>query len=185
MSTDESVIENYPQKEAIWVHWTTALLVVFIFAIGWGHELVEGRAAQRTLMDVHRVLGLIVAVLTLARLALRVRWPALIEPETSPLLRLAAKGSHGLLYLLLLALPVVGFVMTGAARAHPTLFGVIPIPSFTGHDRDLADQLGEWHERGAWALLAIIGLHAAAALWHHHVKKDDVLARMVPQLRRG
>ncbi len=183
MGSDESVTDNYPQKEAVWVHWTTALLVVSIFAIGWGHELVESRAAQRTLMDVHRVLGLIVALLTLGRIVLRVR---AIQPDddTPPLLRMAAKASHGLLYLLLVSLPALGFIMTGAARAHPTLFGVIPVPSFTGHDRELAEQLGEWHERGAWVLLAIIGLHAAAALWHHHVRKDDVLARMIPQLRR-
>lgn len=183
MSSDPNVTENYPQKEAVWIHWTTFILVLAIFGIGWGHELADSREVQRTLMDTHRVLGLIVALLTLTRIVLRIR---AIQPDddTPPLLRMAAKASHGLLYLLLLALPAVGFVMTGAARAHPTLYGVIPVPSFTGHNRDLADQLGEWHERGAWVLLAVIGLHASAALWHHHVRKDDVLARMIPRLRR-
>lgn len=169
-------------KTQISIHWASLALVAIVIAIGFGHDLIESRATKHLVMDIHRLLGLTLALLVLARLALRVanRTP---DHDTPLLLKLASQASQGAMYLLLVGLPVIGLMQTSAARAHPTLFGVIPLPVLTAHDRDLADSLGEWHERGAWVLIALIGLHAAAALWHHYGRKDDVLTRMAPWIK--
>ena len=179
---EKSLKPNQFKTPQIAIHWATLALVAIVIAIGFGSDLIEARATKHLAMDIHRLLGLIIGLLVLARLAMRVgnRSPDL---ETPLPLRLAGAASQGAMYLLLVGMPIIGLMQTSAARAHPTLFGVIPLPVLTAHDRDLADSLGEWHERGAWVLIAVIGLHAAAALWHHYGRKDDVLTRMAPWIK--
>ena len=179
---DHQRVEHFTQTQ-IAIHWVSLALVATVIAIGFGSDLIEARATKHLVMDIHRLLGLAIGALVLVRLALRLgnRPP---DATTPWLLRLAGAASQGAMYLLLVAMPIIGLMQTSAARAHPTLFGVIPLPVLTAHDRDLADSLGEWHERGAWVLIALIGAHAAAALWHHYGRKDDVLTRMAPWFRK-
>jgi hypothetical protein len=60
------------------------------------------------------------------------------------------------------------------------LFGAVPMPSLVAPDPDVADALVDFHAWGAWALFALVGAHAGAALWHHFVRRDGVLAAMLP-----
>jgi len=160
-------------------HWLTVALVIAVIAIGFGHDLIEARATRRLVMDIHRLLGLSIVAVVVFRAVLRLMTPA--PSHGLPRWQGVASGlAHAGLYVLLVALPVVGLAQTAAARAHPTLFGVIPLPALVEKNRDLAEALGEWHERGAWALIVLVGLHAAAALWHHYGRKDGVLAAMSP-----
>jgi cytochrome b561 len=76
-------------------------------------------------------------------------------------------------------LPVLGVLATQASGHPVTLLG-IPLGSVVERNRALAEQIAEVHEIGAWALLALAGLHAAAAIWHHAVLRDETLRRMLP-----
>lgn len=171
-------------NETIWLHWLTLAAVALLIGVGFGHDLIENREARRFVMDIHRSLGIVVGLAVFARLYFVFRdrdaeGAALI----SPLAKIVAKATHGLLYLLLIALPVVGLMQSSAARPHPTLFGAIPLPRLVAYDTDLGDTLGEWHEKLAWALIALVVFHAAAALYRHHIRKDDTLTAMAPWLR--
>ncbi|OYU92983.1 MAG: hypothetical protein CFE45_21600, partial [Burkholderiales bacterium PBB5] len=92
---------------------------------------------------------------------------------------------HGALYGLLVAMPLLGWALCSAHATHLRLLGLLPLPDLVKPDPDLADRLSDWHAWGAWAMLALVVGHVAAALWHHWVKRDDVLASMLPLRSHG
>jgi cytochrome b561 len=94
--------------------------------------------------------------------------------------RLAAKLSHLALYLLLFAQPVIGLLHSGAANFPVVVFDLVTLPALVGPDEDLKRLAGRLHWLTAWAILALIALHVAAALRHHLLLKDGVLRRMLP-----
>ena len=82
----------------------------------------------------------------------------------------------------LLALPLEGWALTSAHGITLALFGAVHLPNLIASDSELADVLSDYHVSLAWILLIVAGLHAAAALWHHFVRRDAVLAAMLPSL---
>jgi cytochrome b561 len=168
------------------VHWTTLALIAGAFAAVWIADPAIVGPYVRPVVQVHRSLGLTVAALTVFRLAWRwrARIPAL--PGDLPTVqKLAARGVEGLIYLLLLAQPLVGLLYTNAYGLRVNLFLLGEIPAVIERDRPLAAQLGGIHSFLGYALLTLIGLHAAAALFHHFIRRDDVLNTMLPaRLRR-
>jgi cytochrome b561 len=163
------------------VHWTTLALVAGAFAAVWIADPAIVGPYVRPVVQVHRSLGLSVAALTVFRLAWR--WRARIPdlPADLPgVQKLAARGVEGLIYLLLLAQPLVGLLYTNAYGLRVNLFLLVELPSVIARDRPLAEQLGSIHSFLGYALLTLIGLHAAAALFHHFIRRDDVLNAMLP-----
>ncbi|MGC4079605.1 MAG: cytochrome b [Rubrivivax sp.] len=164
------------------LHWLGALCVLVAFAAVLAREAIDADAPRAVLMAVHRQAGLTALVLLAARLVARLvsraRWP---EPaEDSPWLRRAAAGAHGLLYVALLVLPLLGWSLTNA-HGHPlALWGLLRLPTLVATDPDRADDLEDWHGDLAWALAVLVALHVGAALWHHFVRRDGVLRRMWP-----
>ena len=168
----------------IWMHWATALLVTVSFTIAWIRKDIEDLAFRAFWLDVHRTVGFVILALTLVRLALRVRWgPLSLRAELPPTIWLASRATHFLIYTSLIAMPLLGWAQSSARARHFNLFGV-PIPALVGHDRDKAEVWGWWHEQVGWALLGLILLHALAALYHHYVRRDDVLRAMLPHRKR-
>lgn len=164
----------------IWLHWATALLVAASFAIAWIRKDIDDLDSRAFWLDVHRSIGLVILVLTLVRLAWRFRVGALSHrADLPPAMWLASRVTHGLIYASLIAMPVIGWAQSSAAARHLKLFGS-PFPALVGHDRDLADTLAAWHENVGWAFIALIGLHALAAIYHHCVRRDDLLRAMLP-----
>ncbi|HXC30798.1 MAG TPA: cytochrome b/b6 domain-containing protein [Stellaceae bacterium] len=168
------------------VHWLTLLLITGIYAAAWiAHSGLAGDWYQ-PVMQLHRSLGLSVEALTIVRLAwrTRARVPAL-PGDLHPLQKLAARANETLLYLLLLAQPVIGLLMTNARGERVSFFLLFDIPPVIGLDRPLGKQLHGFHELTANALLVAIGAHAAAALFHHFIRRDEVLNAMLPVRLRG
>ena len=169
------------------LHWMTLALIAAIFATAWtAHSGVAGDWYQ-PVMQLHRSLGLSVLGLTVFRLLwrLRARVPGL-PGDLHPLLKLAARTTEGLLYALLLGQPLLGVLQTNARGRQVPLFFVGPLPPLIDPDRWLARQLHGLHALAANGLLVLIGMHAAAALFHHFIRRDDVLNAMLPaRLRRG
>jgi cytochrome b561 len=164
-------------------HWTCALLVAVAAATALARELTENSHLRNLLIDAHRQLGLLVLLGLGVRLALRIRiglaetgadmaWP----------LRVAAHAAHLLLYGLLLAIPLLGWALTNAHGLKLNLFGVLPLPALVGDDADVADALTDRHVLASWVLLAAVSAHVAAALWHHFVRRDQILTAMLPAL---
>lgn len=177
-----AVVARHP-RWTIAAHWFSALAIVCAFSVVWLREWVDGDALRALMLTVHRQLGLLVLLLWGVRLLVRWRTRAHAVPAdtTLPLLlRWGAAASHGVLYLVLLILPLLGWAMTNA-QGHDVLWlNLLPLPHLTATDPDMADSLQEWHERAAWALLALVAAHAVAALWHHLMRRDGVLAAMLP-----
>ncbi|MCA0324909.1 MAG: cytochrome b [Proteobacteria bacterium] len=167
---------------SIAVHWLSALAVLGAFALAWGRELLDDDVTAHAVLAVHRQFGL--AVLLLLAVRLWARWCGPTQGAAAPpsaALRWAAHAAHGLLYALLLAMPLLGWAMTNAHGHLVQGLWVLPLPTLVPTDPDLADALQQWHEWGAWCLVGLLWLHVSAALWHHLVRRDEVLVSMWPR----
>jgi superoxide oxidase len=163
------------------VHWTTLALVAGAFAAVWIADPAVVGSYVRPVVQVHRSLGLTVAALTIFRLAWRWRTRIPDLPGDLPAIqKYAARASEALIYMLLLAQPLVGLLYTNAYGLRVNLFFLGEIPAVIERDRPLAAQLGSVHSFLGYALLTLIGLHAAAALFHHFIRRDEVLNTMLP-----
>jgi cytochrome b561 len=164
------------------LHWLIALLVIATYAIGLYREALPKGDFRTALLGLHMSVGLVVLGLTVVRLAWRLAAPKLAPVPMPPMMTLASRAVHGLLYLMLVALPVVGLVAAWAKGRVVGLFG-LPLPSPIALNTGLAKLLEESHEVMAHGFMLLVGLHAAAAIYHHVVMKDATLARMLPTLR--
>lgn len=161
------------------IHWATVLiLTVGVTAVLW-RDAVDGRALRALLLEVHRHAGLLILGLTLLRLVSRALGPARPPFAAGRGQRLAVVAVHALFYLALLILPLVGWALTNARGQPMTAFGGV-WPALFSADPDQADLLEQAHALLAWGLLALVAVHAAAAVWHHLVRRDDVLRAMAP-----
>jgi cytochrome b561 len=168
------------------IHWATLVLVAGAFTAVWIADPALVGPYVRPVVQVHRSLGLTVAALTIFRLAWRwrARIPAL--PGDVPMVqRIAARAAEGVLYVLLLAQPAIGLLYTNAYGLRANLFFLGELPALIGRDKPLAAQLGSVHTFLGYSLLALIGVHSAAALFHHFIRQDDVLNAMLPVRLRG
>jgi cytochrome b561 len=124
-------------------------------------------------------------LLVLIRLVWRLSHRPPAPPATIPAWQhTAATTAHVLLYVLTLAIPISGWLMSSASGFQVVYLGQIPIPDLVTKNKHLAEQLKEVHEALNWVMLGVVILHIAAALKHHMVDRDDVLQRMLPFLKK-
>lgn len=165
------------------LHWLTVLCLAMAATLILLRTELDGRALRQWLLEGHRHFGLLVLVLFALRVGLRLRLRTLPPgPPASLPMRLAAGTTHVAMYGLMLALPLLGWALSGAFGKTVYFFG-IPLPALVAPDGDLGDTLGMWHLNAAWALLALVLLHIGAALWHHLVLRDGLLRRVLPGKR--
>ena len=159
-------------------HWLVAVLIVAQFAT----ELIpEDWAPKGALKSWHVSIGPSILALMLLRLAWRLTHRPPLAPEgLSPGLRLLSRATHWSFYALLIVLPLLGWVAASGFGATPYLFGLIPLPALIAKDKPTAEAVGGVHGLLAWALLALVFLHVAGALYHAVVKHDGVVGRMLP-----
>jgi cytochrome b561 len=144
-------------------------------------DLVEESALRVLLVQWHRQIGLLVLLAWVARIAARSRRSmAPMQQGPSRLMHLAATAVHWALYALILALPMLGWALSSAHGVKLSLLGVLPLPALMQADPDWADTLTDYHVLASWALLGMVTLHVGAALFHHYVLRDQVLAAMLP-----
>jgi cytochrome b561 len=161
------------------LHWTMfaliAVQVVGGLAIEWFPRASDGRVFM---LSTHTTLGIVAFLLVLARIARRLAERGL-PPEGPLWQRRLASAAHGPLYALMVAVPLVGYLLADARGRGIPFFG-LDMPEWIATDRNLAHTLEDVHSTLAWVLVGVVALHAAAALWHHFVLKDDTLRRMLP-----
>jgi superoxide oxidase len=166
------------------IHWTTVLLIAAMFASVWAANAAPTREQHAMLLQLHRSLGLTIFGLTVFRLGWRWRMGVPALPADLPRLQaLAARAVHIALYALLLVQPLLGLVHSNARGVRADFFFLGNLPALVGRDPWLAKRALAAHEIAATLLLALIGLHAAAALYHHFVRRDGVLRTILPARR--
>jgi len=167
------------------LHWLMLALLAAVYAMIELRELFPKDSDPRnTLKALHFMLGLSVLALVGLRLGLRsASGPApAIVPTPGPWERRLAAVMHAALYALLIAMPLLGWLLL-SAKGKPIPFFGLELPPLIAPRDSAVEWLEEVHEIGGTIGYWLIGLHAAAALFHHYVRHDNTLARMLP--RRG
>ncbi|MDB5774644.1 MAG: cytochrome b [Herbaspirillum sp.] len=174
---------NRYHPTTIFLHWLIFLLfVVALASIEYRGFVPKGNPFRDTLRGVHVLAGELVFIFFIVRLAVRLRFRA---PPAEPAPRWqigAGHALHGLLYLLMIALPVTGVLFNQAAGRDIAFLG-LTLPGFIGVDKALGANIKDIHETLGNMVYYIVGLHAAGALFHHYVMKDGTLRRMLPGAR--
>jgi len=138
-------------------------------------------ATEDALNAWHLSVGPTILVLTLLRLAWRLTHPVPPPPaDLSRGLQLLSRATHWAFYVLLIVLPVLGWISASAFGVRPYLFGMIPLPFIASPNEAFAERVGSIHGGVALALLLVAGLHVAGALYHALIKRDGVIQRMLP-----
>lgn len=168
---------------SIGMHWLMFLLLVAAYgAINLQDFATKGSALRADLKTWHFMLGLAVFVLVAARLLIRLVSGAApgIAPRIALWQRRLAGAIHVALYIFMIGMPLLGWFAV-SAKGDPVLFPGAQLPMLIGPDKALYDSLKEIHETIGTIGYYLIGLHAAAALFHHYLMHDNTLMRMLPK----
>ncbi len=168
-------------KTAKALHWLMAILFFGLLALGFYMHDLPLSPEKLKLYSWHKWAGVTAFLLVWLRLFWRVthRPPAL--PISMPkIMQLAAHAGHLLLYVLMIAIPLSGWLMSSAKGFQTVWFGVLPIPDLIGKHKETGDLLQTVHMGLNLLFVAVIAGHIGAALKHHFIDKDDILKRMLP-----
>ena len=181
-------MESSPARytsHAIALHWIVGLLIIGNLCFGLYTVGLPLSPQKLRYFSYHKWVGVTILLLAAARLAWRLRHPPPPLPATMPRWeKMAASGSHVLLYVLFFAAPLSGWLMSSALGFQTVYLGVVPIPDLLGKNRELGEVLKVVHRTINYSMAALIVVHAAAAIKHHLHDRDDVLTRMIPFLKR-
>jgi cytochrome b561 len=160
------------------LHWIVALLIVFTTALGWRMMVIEEEPGAGQWFDLHRSIGLTIFTLV----ALRLVWRLTHSPEPLPddmpgWQRKLAAATHWLLYVLMVVIPITGYVGASYTKSGVQWFGR-NTPQWATPNHDLAEQLFDVHGTLVWVLVALVALHVAGALKHWLIDKDGTIRRM-------
>lgn len=172
---------------AIALHWTIAALIVLQLVGGVVMHKLPFSDFKLDMYQWHKAGGLTVLALALARLAWRLgHKPPPLPAATPPWQRLASHSTHIALYVLMIGIPLLGWLMVSAtSRGLPTTwFGLFTVPDLPVPESDAATDLWQaLHKYTAIAMVGLLALHVGAALHHHFRERDTVLHRMAPWIR--
>jgi cytochrome b561 len=171
-------------RTAIALHWLAVALVLGNFVLGpWMADLPISSHKLR-LYGWHKSIGITIFLVALARLAWRQGHPPPLPVAMPDWQRRAAWVTHVLLYALMLGIPLSGWLYSSATGVQVVYLGLVPLPDLVAKDKALAAILKGTHVTLNFSLGALVFLHAGAAMKHHLVDGDGVLARMLPFLAR-
>jgi len=178
---------------AIVLHWLIALLLVSMVFYGWWMEDLRYAAINGEVgfgfvqgaYNWHKTVGIAILILSLARLGWRLTHPAPALPSgMKPWEKQIAKAMHIAFYAVMIGAPLGGWVTASASGLPSKLFNTdlllpdLPVPQTEG----FAEITGSLHGAAGWVILVLLALHVGAALKHHFINRDGVLARMLPGL---
>jgi cytochrome b561 len=164
---------------AIILHWVMALLIFATWSIAIAVDDMPLSPTRITGLSWHKWLGVTIFFLVILRLLWRATHPVPPLKTQMPVWQeKAMQLTHLALYLLMLAIPVVGWLMSSAKGYTVNYFGLFELPDLVDKDKALGHQLKEIHELLANGLMVLVGLHIMAALKHQFIDRDDLLGRM-------
>jgi cytochrome b561 len=175
----ESIAQGYTLTARV-LHWITAVLVLGLIAIGFAIANFDFGAWQDTLYHLHRSTGAVLLPLVLGRLLWRLTHPAPQLPADIPAIQqFAAHATHWALYALLIVQPIVGWIATSAYRAPVLVFWLFELPPIWREDKAFSETMFFVHRSIGILIALLLCAHIGAALYHHFIRKDGVLMRMV------
>jgi cytochrome b561 len=178
------------------LHWLVALLIFIQLPLGFymsyrGNEMPSVNEKGEPIKGVwdgltdfmyssHKLIGLTVLTLVVLRLLYRLtRGAPRSDPSVPPPLTGLSHLVHWALYALLIAVPVIGYIAISYGD-YLNVFGV-HFPAVVAKNDDMSKEVFEWHETGAWLIIAFVSLHVVAAVYHRFVRRDRVVERMLPK----
>ena len=172
-------------KPAVIVHWMIAILVLVALPLGYYMTELSLSPRKLQLISWHKWIGFTVLLLFIPRLVLRLTKPVPAPVDSMPgWQRAVASITHVALYLLIIAVPLTGWLMSSAKGFPVVYLGLVPLPDLVGKDEALGKLFKSTHEILTSGLMLLVALHIAAALKHHIIDRDETLVRMVPLLKR-
>lgn len=176
--------DSHYTRTAVALHWSMAGLVISALFMGWTMTGMEISPSRVKVYNYHKWIGVTVLALAVVRVVWRVTHRAPPLPAMPRWQHIAAHAGHGLLYLLLLAVPLAGWVFSNASGYPVVYLGKLPLPDLVERNRELAQTWLEVHETLAITLAVLVAVHVLAALQHHFIARDNTLRRMLAW-RRG
>jgi cytochrome b561 len=169
---------------AITLHWTMALLLVGLLLLGYGlaHDYWAQPFAGQ-LVGWHKSFGVVALILAVTRLTYRMThtYPGYVKMPGW--MRAAAQFNHYALYVMMFWMPLTGYTMSELGGHGVSFFGLFDLPNLLPLNKDLGREVFTLHVIGMWVILALVGLHVSAALYHQLLRKDGTLGRMLPFLQ--
>ena len=169
---------RYYGSIAIVLHWVLALALVGCFCLGFYMTELPISPGRLRLYNWHKWVGITILSLSLLRLLWRLTHQPPEDIRMPSWQKGMARGVHGLLYLLFVAVPFAGWAYSSAAGFSIVVFGVLPLPDFVPVDKALAEAIKPWHKGLAWAMALLALAHIGAALKHQFIDRDGLLSRM-------
>jgi cytochrome b561 len=164
------------------LHWLVVALLAVQFPIGWFmpdvHDGPPGRA-----MTFHISFGMTILALIVLRFVWRITHRVAPESSLPTWQRISSEAVHWLLYALVLATTMTGWVFASFRGWSVSYFYLVPLPMLAAKNNVAIHQIDGWHQVAEWALLIAIGVHVAAALAHIFIYRDRIVQRMLPSLR--
>jgi cytochrome b561 len=163
---------------AITLHWLLALMIIVAFGVGVYMSDLPVSPTRLKLYNWHKWAGVSILALSALRLLWRLGHKPPADVPMPAWQATAAHATHGLLYLLFFAVPLIGWAYSSAAGYPIVWFGVLPLPDFVPVDKALAEAIKPWHGRAAFAMLLLVLVHVAGAIKHQLVDRDGLINRM-------
>jgi cytochrome b561 len=164
------------------LHWLVVLLLAVQFPIGWFMPDVHAGPPGKA-MTLHISFGLTILALILLRLVWRITHPVAPESCQPPWQRVSSEAVHWLLYVLVLAASITGWLFASFRGWSVAYFDLIPLPMLAAKNAAAIHEIDGWHQIAEWGLLIAIGIHVAAALMHIFIYRDRIIQRMLPSRR--
>lgn len=163
------------------LHWVIAALLIAQYTLAWVMPHIGRNTPPDRVINLHLSLGILILAVMAMRLVHRWRRPVPLSTVDAPAWeRAVAVLTHRVFYLTLLVGPFLGWASASAHRIPVVVFGLLPLPDIATPGAGWASLAGDIHTWSMWALLGLIALHAAAALFHHLFQHDGLLRRMFP-----
>ena len=170
---------------SIGLHWLTFILILSLAMVGLIMTDLANGPLKIQVYALHKSFGLTVLALTFIRLLWRLfSITPVVTANTPKWQKWIAKLTHGVLYVLLFAMPISGWLYNSAAGFPLKYFGLFKLPKLSGYDPQLKQLAGDAHETFFYILALLMLMHAGAALKHHYLDKDNTLIRMLPLLAK-
>lgn len=173
-------MEKYDRFHIV-LHWLIALLIFCAFPLGLYMADLKPSPTMLKLYSYHKWIGVTIFFLV----AIRLTWRAThaVPPPIAGMPRwqeIASKAIHHTLYVLMVVIPLSGWLMSSADGFQTVWLGILPLPDLLDKNKELGETLGEVHETLNWIMISLVALHIAAAIKHHFIDKDGLLNRMNP-----
>jgi cytochrome b561 len=165
-------------RTAVALHWLIAALIIAAVFMGWTMTDMDISPKKLKLYNYHKWVGVTVLALALLRVYWKLTHKAPPMEAMPRWQQIAAAAGHGLMYVLMLAVPISGWAYSNASGYAIVYLGKVPLPNLVAKNKALAAQLVDVHSALAFVLVVFVVLHVLAALQHHFIHKDNTLRRM-------